>query len=138
LEWGVKVPLPNAEGKVLYVWFDAPIGYITATRNGLSSRKHATHFRMAENQNQIIGKRIGKVTIQNLFISLAKTTFVFHCLIFPAMLMAHEGYHSPDAVPANEFLNLETRKFPLRETGQSGCMNICRKCPASRMNCVMY
>ena len=95
LDWGVQVPLPEAEGKVLYVWFDAPIGYISATKELLPD----TWKDYWQNPNSKIVHFIGKDNI------------VFHCLIFPAMLMAHGNYQLADNVPANEFLNLEGGKI---------------------------
>jgi methionyl-tRNA synthetase len=94
LDWGVKVPLPDAEGKVLYVWFDAPIGYISATRE--LTPEWEKYWKDPESR---VVHFIGKDNI------------VFHCIIFPAMLMAHGGYNLPDNVPANEFLNLEGDKI---------------------------
>ncbi|HSB93581.1 MAG TPA: methionine--tRNA ligase [Flavitalea sp.] len=91
--WGVKVPLPNAEGKVLYVWFDAPIGYISATKE------------LTENWEDYWCKDDTK-----LVHFIGKDNIVFHCIIFPAMLKAHGGYVLPDNVPANEFLNIEGDK----------------------------
>jgi methionyl-tRNA synthetase len=92
--WGVKVPLPDAEGKVLYVWFDAPIGYISATRELLPD----TWENYWKREDTKLVHFIGKDNI------------VFHCIIFPAMLKAHGDYVLPDNVPANEFLNLENDK----------------------------
>ncbi|HNF71817.1 MAG TPA: methionine--tRNA ligase [Chitinophagaceae bacterium] len=91
--WGVQVPLPDAEGKVLYVWFDAPIGYISATKEltaqwsdyWCSEDTRLIHF-------------------------LGKDNIVFHCIIFPSMLKAHGGFVLPENVPANEFLNIEGEK----------------------------
>ncbi|MBQ9470615.1 MAG: methionine--tRNA ligase [Bacteroidales bacterium] len=94
LSWGVPVPLPNAEGKVLYVWFDAPIGYISATKE-LSPE----------------WEKFWKDPDTRLIHFIGKDNIVFHCIIFPAMLMAHGGYILPDNVPANEFLNLEGDKI---------------------------
>ncbi len=94
LDWGVKVPLPNAEGKVLYVWFDAPIGYISATKE--LTENWADYW---QNQDTKLVHFIGKDNI------------VFHCIIFPAMLMAHGDFILPENVPANEFLNLEGDKI---------------------------
>jgi methionyl-tRNA synthetase len=91
--WGVKVPLPNAEGKVLYVWFDAPIGYISATKE--LTDKWADYWRQQDTK---------------LVHFIGKDNIVFHCLIFPAMLKAHGGFVLPDNVPANEFLNIEGDK----------------------------
>jgi methionyl-tRNA synthetase len=91
--WGIKVPLPDAEGKVLYVWFDAPIGYISATRE-LTDR-WADYWQQSDTK---------------LVHFIGKDNIVFHCIIFPAMLKAHGHYVLPDNVPANEFLNIEGEK----------------------------
>jgi methionyl-tRNA synthetase len=91
--WGVKVPLPDAEGKVLYVWFDAPIGYISATKE------------LTDKWEDYWCKEDTK-----LVHFIGKDNIVFHCIIFPAMLKAHGGFVLPDNVPANEFLNIEGDK----------------------------
>jgi methionyl-tRNA synthetase len=91
--WGVPVPLPDAKGKVLYVWFDAPIGYISATK---------------ELTNQWSDYWCKDDT--KLVHFIGKDNIVFHCIIFPAMLKAHGGFVLPDNVPANEFLNIEGEK----------------------------
>jgi methionyl-tRNA synthetase len=91
--WGVKVPLPDAEGKVLYVWFDAPIGYISATKE--LTDKWADYWCKEDTK---------------LVHFIGKDNIVFHCIIFPAMLRAHGGFVLPDNVPANEFLNIEGDK----------------------------
>jgi methionyl-tRNA synthetase len=91
--WGVKVPLPNTEGKVLYVWFDAPIGYISATKE--LTDKWADYWCKEDTK---------------LVHFIGKDNIVFHCIIFPAMLKAHGGFVFPDNVPANEFLNIEGEK----------------------------
>jgi methionyl-tRNA synthetase len=91
--WGIKVPLPGAEGKVLYVWFDAPIGYISATKE------------LTDNWAEYWCKDDTK-----LVHFIGKDNIVFHCIIFPAMLKAHKGFVLPDNVPANEFLNIEGDK----------------------------
>lgn len=91
--WGIKVPLPDAEGKVLYVWFDAPIGYISATKE------------LTENWADYWCKDDTK-----LVHFIGKDNIVFHCIIFPAMLKAHGNFVLPDNVPANEFLNIEGDK----------------------------
>jgi methionyl-tRNA synthetase len=98
LEWGVKVPLEGEEGKVLYVWFDAPIGYISATRE------------WAEKTGQD-WEKWWKDEHSSLVHFIGKDNIVFHCIIFPAILKAHGGYILPDHVPANEFLNLEGDKI---------------------------
>ena len=96
LDWGVPVPVEGAEGKVLYVWFDAPIGYISNTKELLPDTWE-TYWKDPETR---IINFIGKDNI------------VFHCIVFPAMLMAYgDGFQLPDNVPANEFLNLEGDKI---------------------------
>jgi len=95
LDWGVPVPVEGAEGKVMYVWFDAPIGYISATQELLPNDWEAYW----KGDNAEIVHFIGKDNI------------VFHCIIFPAMLQQHGDYALPTQVPANEFLNLEGRKL---------------------------
>ena len=91
--WGVKVPLPDTEGKVLYVWFDAPIGYISATKE--LTEEWADYWCKEDTK---------------LVHFIGKDNIVFHCIIFPAMLQAHGGFVLPDNVPANEFLNIEGDK----------------------------
>jgi methionyl-tRNA synthetase len=98
LNWGVKVPLPDAEGKVLYVWFDAPIGYITST------------IEWAE-ANGKDWKDYWQNPDTKLIHFIGKDNIVFHCIIFPAMLKAHGDYIMPTNVPANEFMNLEDDKI---------------------------
>ena len=96
LDWGIPVPVEGAEGKVLYVWFDAPIGYISNTKELLPDT-WANYWKDPETR---IINFIGKDNI------------VFHCIVFPAMLMAYgDGFQLPDNVPANEFLNLEGDKI---------------------------
>jgi methionyl-tRNA synthetase len=97
LDWGVKVPLPEAEGKVLYVWFDAPIGYISATKQWA-----------IDNQKEWEPYWYDKET--KLVHFIGKDNIVFHCLIFPVMLKLH-GFILPDNVPSNEFMNLEGDKM---------------------------
>ncbi|WP_242922625.1 methionine--tRNA ligase [Pontibacter liquoris] len=94
LDWGVPVPLPGAEGKVLYVWFDAPIGYISATKA------------LTEDW-----EKYWKDPETKLVHFIGKDNIVFHCIIFPSMLKAHGDFILPDNVPANEFLNLEGDKI---------------------------
>jgi methionyl-tRNA synthetase len=98
LDWGVNVPLKDAEGKVLYVWFDAPIGYISATKEW--SEKTGNDW-----------KPYWKDEDSKLVHFIGKDNIVFHCIIFPAMLRAEGSYILPDNVPANEFLNLENDKI---------------------------
>lgn len=98
LDWGIPVPLHDAEGKVLYVWFDAPIGYISSTKEWA----------------QRVGKDwkpYWKDKDTKLIHFIGKDNIVFHCIIFPAMLKAEGSYILPDNVPANEFLNLESNKL---------------------------
>ena len=98
LDWGVQIPIEGADGKVLYVWFDAPIGYISA------SQEWATH-------NTKDWKPYWLDQKTKLIHFIGKDNIVFHCIIFPAMLKAHGDYILPDNVPANEFLNLEGDKI---------------------------
>jgi len=106
LDWGVKVPLPNTDGKVLYVWFDAPIGYISATKAlfGLTPDP-------SPKERGVEWKKYWQDKDTKLIHFIGKDNIVFHCLIFPAMLKAHGDYILPENVPANEFLNLEGEKL---------------------------
>ncbi len=103
LDWGIPVPLPNAAGKVLYVWFDAPIGYISMTKEWAAEQGRDWELYWKDEQTKLVH-------------FIGKDNIVFHCIIFPAMLMA-EGVHStkpyitPENVPANEFMNLEGDKI---------------------------
>ncbi|MFA9290651.1 MAG: methionine--tRNA ligase, partial [Solirubrobacteraceae bacterium] len=98
LDWGVKVPLEDASGKVLYVWFDAPIGYITATQEWAEKNNKEWEPYWKDKDTELIH-------------FIGKDNIVFHCIIFPAMLKAHGNYILPTNVPANEFLNLENEKI---------------------------
>ncbi len=98
LNWGVKVPLPDAEGKVLYVWLDAPIGYISATKQWAQDNNKDWKNYWCDADTQLIH-------------FIGKDNIVFHCIIFPIILHAHGGFVLPTNVPANEFLNLEGRKI---------------------------
>ena len=111
LDWGVKVPLLNADGKVLYVWFDAPIGYITASKEWFEHPETRNTVSYGGKPKSDNWETYWKDKDSKLVHFIGKDNIVFHCLIFPAMLMAHEGYILPDAVPANEFLNLENNKI---------------------------
>jgi methionyl-tRNA synthetase len=97
LDWGVKVPLKEAEGKVLYVWFDAPIGYISATRQWAIDNDKDWKPYWTDKETKLIH-------------FIGKDNIVFHCIIFPLMLKLH-GYIVPENVPANEFMNLEGDKM---------------------------
>ena len=101
LDWGIPVPVEGAEGKVLYVWFDAPIGYISNTKElcDREPEKWGTWQKWWQDEDTRLVHFIGKDNI------------VFHCIIFPVMMKAHGGYIMPDNVPANEFLNLEDDKI---------------------------
>ena len=101
LDWGIPVPVKGAEGKVLYVWFDAPIGYISNTKELCDA--HPERWGSWE--------KWWKDPETRLVHFIGKDNIVFHCLIFPTMLKAHGGYILPDNVPANEFLNLENDKI---------------------------
>ncbi len=98
LEWGIPVPVDGGEGKVLYVWFDAPIGYISSTKEW-AEREGKNWEDYWKDKNTKLVHFIGKDNI------------VFHCIIFPSMLKAHGSYILPENVPANEFLNLEGNKL---------------------------
>ena len=101
LDWGIPVPVEGAEGKVLYVWFDAPIGYISNTKELCDSNpeRWGSWEKWWQDPETRLVHFIGKDNI------------VFHCLIFPVMMKAHGGYIMPDNVPSNEFLNLENDKI---------------------------
>src|SRR6478609_9441522 len=116
LDWGIKVPLPSAEGKVLYVWFDAPIGYISATRALFEEmvdgkRKFATPQRDFGKAQKDDWKKYWQDEETKLVHFIGKDNIVFHCIIFPIMLHASGEYFLPDNVPANEFMNLEGDKM---------------------------
>ena len=101
LDWGIPVPVEGAKGKVLYVWFDAPIGYISNTKElcDAQTEKWGTWQKWWQDPSTRLVHFIGKDNI------------VFHCIVFPTMLKAHGGYILPDNVPSNEFLNLENDKI---------------------------
>lgn len=101
LDWGIPVPVEGAEGKVLYVWFDAPIGYISNTKElcGKEPEKWGSWQKWWQDEDTRLVHFIGKDNI------------VFHCIVFPSMLKAHGDYILPDNVPSNEFLNLEGNKI---------------------------
>ena len=101
LDWGIPVPVEGAEGKVLYVWFDAPIGYISNTKE------------LCDQQTERFGtwEKWWQDPETRMIHFIGKDNIVFHCLIFPVMMKAHGGYNMPDNVPANEFLNLEGDKI---------------------------
>jgi methionyl-tRNA synthetase len=97
LDWGVKVPLPDANGKVLYVWFDAPIGYVSATKTWAQNNGKDWKPYWQDKETKLVH-------------FIGKDNIVFHCIIFPLMLKLH-GYIVPENVPANEFMNLEGDKM---------------------------
>ena len=98
LNWGVKVPLKDAQGKVLYVWFDAPIGYISASKEWAEKNNKDWEIYWKDKETKLVH-------------FIGKDNIVFHCIIFPTMLKAEGSYILPDNVPANEFLNLEGDKI---------------------------
>jgi len=98
LDWGIPVPLDGAQGKVLYVWFDAPIGYISSTKEWAREKGIAWEPYWKDQDTKLVH-------------FIGKDNIVFHCIIFPAILKTHGGYILPDNVPANEFLNLEGDKI---------------------------
>ena len=101
LDWGIPVPVEGADGKVLYVWFDAPIGYISNTKE------------LCDNEPEKWGswEKWWQDDDTRLLHFIGKDNIVFHCIIFPVMMKAHGGYVMPDNVPSNEFLNLEDDKI---------------------------
>ena len=98
LDWGIAVPVPHAEGKVLYVWFDAPIGYISSTKEWAKEKGKDWEPYWCDKETQLVH-------------FIGKDNIVFHCIIFPVMLKASGRYILPENVPANEFLNLEGQKI---------------------------
>ncbi len=98
LDWGIPVPIPGGEGKVLYVWFDAPIGYISATKEWAEANGKDWEPYWKDDNTKLVH-------------FIGKDNIVFHCIIFPSMLKAEGSYILPDNVPANEFLNLEGNKL---------------------------
>ena len=100
LDWGIPVPVEGAEGTVLYVWFDAPIGYLSNTKELCDAHPEKGN-----------GEPGGKDSETRLVHFIGKDNIVFHCIVFPVMLKAHGGYILPDNVPSNEFLNLEGDKI---------------------------
>ena len=98
LAWGIPVPADGGEGKVLYVWFDAPIGYISSTKEWAEREGKNWEDYWKDNNTKLVH-------------FIGKDNIVFHCIIFPSMLKAHGGYILPENVPANEFLNLEGNKL---------------------------
>jgi methionyl-tRNA synthetase len=98
LDWGIKVPVQGADGKVLYVWFDAPIGYISATKQWAIDNNKDWKLYWQDKESKLVH-------------FIGKDNIVFHCIVFPVMLQAHGDYVLPDNVPANEFMNLEGDKM---------------------------
>lgn len=98
LDWGITVPVKNVEGKVLYVWFDAPIGYISSTKEWAKKNGKEWEPYWTDKETQLVH-------------FIGKDNIVFHCIIFPVMLKASDRYILPENVPANEFLNLEGQKI---------------------------
>ncbi len=98
MDWGIPVPLEGAEGKVLYVWFDAPIGYISSTKEWAAEKGVDWEPYWKDEDTKLVH-------------FIGKDNIVFHCIVFPAILKTHGGYILPDNVPANEFLNLEGDKI---------------------------
>ncbi|RKR81817.1 methionyl-tRNA synthetase [Mucilaginibacter gracilis] len=98
LDWGIKVPVQGADGKVLYVWFDAPIGYISATKQWAIDNDKDWKLYWQDKESKLVH-------------FIGKDNIVFHCIVFPVMLQAHGDFVLPDNVPANEFMNLEGDKM---------------------------
>lgn len=120
LDWGIPVPVEGAEGKVLYVWFDAPIGYISATKDLTPD-----------------WERYWKSEDTKMVHFIGKDNIVFHCIVFPSMLKAHGDYILPENVPANEFLNLEGDKISTSRNWAVWLHEYPRSSPARRMSCAM-
>ena len=120
LDWGIPVPVEGAEGKVLYVWFDAPIGYISNTKE-LYPNDWKKWWQDSETR---------------LVHFIGKDNIVFHCIIFPSMLKAHGDYILPENVPANEFL--KTTRSVLLAIGRSGCTSICKNYLTNKTFFAMY
>ncbi|MCZ2357716.1 MAG: methionine--tRNA ligase [Bacteroidia bacterium] len=104
MDWGIKPAVPDSEGKVLYVWFDAPIGYISATKAWALQQGKPEEWKKYWLKNQPEGE-------SKLIHFIGKDNIVFHCIIFPIILLGHGEYILPENVPANEFLNLEGQKI---------------------------
>src|SRR5690606_1685050 len=98
LDWGIKVPAQDAEGKVLYVWFDAPIGYISATKQWAIDNNKDWEVYWKDKETKLVH-------------FIGKDNIVFHCIVFPVMLKTHGEFILPENVPANEFMNLEGDKM---------------------------
>ncbi len=115
LDWGVDVPVEGADGKVLYVWFEAPIGYISATKDlcnpGLDPQKKSEYYIKESLKPTDNWQKYWQDEETKLVHFIGKDNIVFHCIIFPAILMAHGKYTLAESVPANEFLNLEGDKI---------------------------
>ena len=115
LDWGVDVPVEGADGKVLYVWFEAPIGYISATKDlcnpELDPQKKSEYYIRESLKPTDNWQKYWQDEETKLVHFIGKDNIVFHCIIFPAVLMAHGKYTLADSVPANEFLNLEGDKI---------------------------
>ena len=118
LKWGVQVPLDEARGKVLYVWFDAPIGYISATKEWAQKLNSPDRW-----------KDYWQSEETKLVHFIGKDNIVFHCIMFPAMLQAHGNFVLPDNVPANEFLNLEGNKLSTSKNYAVWLEDYCKKYP---------
>jgi len=127
LDWGIPVPVEGAEGKVLYVWFDAPIGYISNTKElcDREPEKWGTWQKWWQDEDTRLVHFIGKDNI------------VFHCIIFPVMMKAHGGYIMPDNVLPTSSSTWRTTRFQPHATGLCGCTNTSWTCQASRMCCAM-
>ena len=125
LDWGIPVPLEGAEGKVLYVWFDAPIGYISSTKEWAAREGKDWEPYWKDKETELVH-------------FIGKDNIVFHCIIFPAILKAGKEYILPENVPANEFLNLEGDKISTSKTGRFGYTNTSKNSRGKKMYYVMY
>jgi methionyl-tRNA synthetase len=113
MEWGIPIPLPGYEGKRIYVWFDAVIGYLSASKEWAQIQKDTEKWRLFWDQEST-----------RAYYFIGKDNIVFHSIIWPAMLMGYGGLNLPYDVPANEFLTFEEKKFSTSRNGWYLCRTI--------------
>jgi methionyl-tRNA synthetase len=127
LDWGVPVPVAEAAGKVLYVWFEAPIGYISASQDWALKLGDPEAW-----------KPYWQADDTKLVHFIGKDNIVFHCIIFPVILKAHGGYVLPDNVRPTSSLTWKATKSPLPAIGRCGSTNTCKTSQGSKTPCVTY
>ena len=125
LDWGIPVPVEGGDGKVLYVWFDAPIGYISSTKEWAKREGKDWEPYWKEEATELVH-------------FIGKDNIVFHFIIFPCILKASKDYILPENVPANEFLNLEGNKISTSKNWAVGYMNTSKSSPGKKMFFAMY